>query len=51
MLLGVAEEIRDGKRPLHAEAIHKKRKHLYDWVDERIATMLDGIDEAKLAHP
>jgi hypothetical protein len=51
MLLGVAEEIRDGKRPLHAEAIHKKREHLYEWVDERIATMLDGIDEAKLAQP
>ena len=51
MLLDVAEQIRDGKRPLHAEAIAAKREHLYDWVDERIAIMLDTIDEAKLAYP
>eukprot|EP00547_Thalassionema_nitzschioides_P014715 CAMPEP_0194239812 /NCGR_PEP_ID=MMETSP0158-20130606/6168_1 /TAXON_ID=33649 /ORGANISM="Thalassionema nitzschioides, Strain L26-B" /LENGTH=177 /DNA_ID=CAMNT_0038974373 /DNA_START=142 /DNA_END=675 /DNA_ORIENTATION=+ len=36
--LKVAEEIRDGKRPLHQEAIASKRD-LYDWVENRIAVM------------
>lgn len=51
MLLNVAEQIRDGKRPLHAEAIAAKREHLYDWVDERIAIMLHTIDDTRLTYP
>jgi hypothetical protein len=35
----VAEEIRDGKRPIHAKAIAAKREALYDWVDERVKRM------------
>jgi len=35
----VAEEVRDGKRPIHAKAIEAKRAHLYDWIDERIEQM------------
>ena len=35
----VAEEVRDGKRPKHAERIERKRAELYDWVDERAARM------------
>ena len=39
----VAEEVRDGKRPKHAERIERKRAELYDWVDERAARMLSLI--------
>lgn len=46
MLLDVAEQIRDDKRPLHAEAIAAKREHLYDWVDERITIMLDTFHQS-----
>lgn len=35
----VAEEVRDGKRPVHAKAIEAKRAQLYDWIDERIQQM------------
>eukprot|EP00816_Leptocylindrus_hargravesii_P004794 CAMPEP_0196825804 /NCGR_PEP_ID=MMETSP1362-20130617/93265_1 /TAXON_ID=163516 /ORGANISM="Leptocylindrus danicus, Strain CCMP1856" /LENGTH=364 /DNA_ID=CAMNT_0042206295 /DNA_START=4875 /DNA_END=5969 /DNA_ORIENTATION=- len=41
MLLRVAEEVRDGKRPEHAKAIAAKREVLYDWVDERVGLMLE----------
>jgi len=41
MLLRVAEEVRDGKRPEHAKAISAKREVLYDWVDERVGLMLE----------
>jgi len=39
-LLSVAEEVRDGERPLHQKVIESKRASLYDWLDERINRML-----------
>ena len=41
-LLNVAEDVRDGKRPEHKEAIDAKRE-LYDWVEERVGVMVDNI--------
>lgn len=40
MFLRVAEDVKDGKRPAHSEAIESKREALYDWVQERTAVML-----------
>mmetsp|Transcript_7458 Transcript_7458/g.11279 ORF Transcript_7458/g.11279 Transcript_7458/m.11279 type:complete len:419 (-) Transcript_7458:27-1283(-) len=40
--LQVAEDVRDGRRPQHADAIAKKRGVLYDWVDERVQKMLSN---------
>ena len=40
MFLHVAEEVGDGKRPAHSEAIERKREVLYDWVEERTNAML-----------
>lgn len=40
MFLHVAEEVGDGKRPAHSEAIERKREELYDWVEERTNAML-----------
>jgi hypothetical protein len=42
MLLHVAEDVRDGKRPEHKEAIDANAD-FYKWVDERILVMLDGL--------
>jgi hypothetical protein len=41
-LLQVAEDVRDGKRPQHKEAIAEKRE-LYDWVEERIDVMMEKV--------
>ena len=41
-LLEVAEDVRDGRRPQHKQAIDSKRE-LYDWIDGRVDTMLDNI--------
>ena len=35
MILNIAEQVRDGKRPVHADLIASKREELYDWVEER----------------
>lgn len=40
MFLNVAEEVGDGKRPAHSEAIERKREELYDWIEERTNAML-----------
>jgi hypothetical protein len=40
MFLRVAEDVKDGNRPAHSEAIESKREALYDWVLERTAVML-----------
>jgi hypothetical protein len=42
MLLKVAEEVRDGKRPIHAEIIEAKAD-FYKWVNERTQFMLAEI--------
>jgi len=39
-LLQVTQDVKIGDRPAHAKAIEEKRESLYDWVDERIASML-----------
>ena len=41
-LLHVAEDVRDGKRPMHKEAIDAKRG-LYDWIEERASVMIDNL--------
>lgn len=43
-LLGVAEGVRDGKRPQHKRAIDDNRE-LYDWIDQRIEVMMDKVKE------
>lgn len=39
-LLEVAEDVREGRRPAHLEAIQAKRE-LYDWVEERVKVMFE----------
>jgi len=42
--LNVAEEVKDGSRPAHSEAIAMKREVLYDWVEERTKVLLGQSD-------
>ena len=42
-LLHVAEDVRDGKRPQHKEAIEQKQE-LYQWIDQRIAEMIRNVE-------
>jgi hypothetical protein len=42
MLLQVSEDVREGKRPVHADLIARKRQELYDWVEER-AVLISGM--------
>lgn len=41
-LLHVAEDVRDGKRPMHKEAIDAKRE-LYAWIEERAGVMIENL--------
>lgn len=41
-LLGVAEGVRDGTRPLHQEKIAENKK-LYDWIEERAKVMVEKV--------
>ncbi|KAG7360120.1 hypothetical protein IV203_035219 [Nitzschia inconspicua] len=43
-LMHVAEDIREGKRPQHKEAIDQKRE-MYDWIDQRISVMIQRLKE------
>lgn len=43
-LIGVAAEVRDGKRPEHEQAIRSKPE-LYKWVAERVTVMLEKVRE------
>lgn len=43
-LLNVAEDVRDGKRPEHKEAIDAKRD-LYDWIEERVGVMINNLEK------
>lgn len=36
----VAEDIRDGRRPKHNHAIQMKRAELYDWIDDRVLSLV-----------
>ena len=40
MFLKVADEVREGKRPVHSEVIERKRGLLYGWIEERTRVML-----------
>ena len=42
MILSIAEKVRDGERPAHAERIQAKRAELYDWMEER-ASLITGL--------
>jgi hypothetical protein len=46
-LLQVAEDVRDGQRPQHNEAIAGKRE-LYDWVENRIDLMIEKVKAASV---
>lgn len=41
-VLQVAEDVRDGKRPMHKEAIDAKPE-LYNWIEERASVMIDNL--------
>jgi hypothetical protein len=41
-ILRISEEVREGKRPAHAERIASKREELYDWVEER-SQLITGL--------
>jgi hypothetical protein len=43
-LMHVAEDVREGKRPQHMEAIDQKRD-LYEWIDQRISVMVEKVKE------
>ena len=43
MLLRVAEGVRDGARPAHAEAIAAKKESLYDWTRARARDMVKRV--------
>lgn len=40
MLLKIARDVQDGKRPDHEQAIERKRGSLYDWVDSRVKELM-----------
>jgi hypothetical protein len=42
-MLHVAEDVRDGKRQAHADAITEKKEFLYDWVEHRAQIMLSRM--------
>lgn len=42
-LFRLAEEVRDGKRPMHDKAI-TDRKELYDWVTERVNALTQKLE-------
>lgn len=44
-LLNVAEDVRDGKRPLHAHAVDAKRDLVYDFMERRIQVMLSAMKQ------
>jgi hypothetical protein len=46
MLLHVAEQVREGKRPEHAEAIANK-KELYEWIEKRVDVMFEKLEKEK----
>jgi hypothetical protein len=47
-MLQVAEDVRDGKRPQHAEAIQAKTD-LYDWVNDRVQVMFHKMEQREEA--
>ena len=49
MILKVSEEVREGKRPVHADLIASKREELYDWIEER-AQLITGMHPSQSSH-
>jgi hypothetical protein len=49
MILKVSEEVREGKRPVHAGLIASKREELYNWVEER-AQLITGMHPSQSSH-
>ncbi len=49
MLLKIARDVQNGKRPDHEQAIERKRDSLYDWVDSRIKDLLSFIQIGTLS--
>lgn len=43
-LLGVAEEVKEGKRSQHKAAI-ERNKELYDWIKQRVEAMMEKVKE------
>lgn len=43
ILLQIAQDVNDGKRPDHANAIERKKEELYDYVNSRVTQMLNAI--------
>ena len=46
MVLRISEEVREGKRPEHAELIASKGDEIYDWMEER-AALISGWNPKK----
>lgn len=49
MLLEVAEQVRDGKRPVHKAAIDAEPE-LYEWIESRVSSMLDKMNKEETVH-
>ena len=45
MMLNVAEEVRDGKRPEFTKVIAERREELYAWMEERASIVVNGPSE------
>ena len=41
IFIAVAEDVHAGRRPDHTAAIARRRDEIYDWIDERVNTLLD----------
>mmetsp|Transcript_27786 Transcript_27786/g.41204 ORF Transcript_27786/g.41204 Transcript_27786/m.41204 type:complete len:349 (-) Transcript_27786:1624-2670(-) len=51
MLLKIAQDVKDGKRPDHANAMIKKREELYDYIKGRVVAMLSTLKSAETITP
>ena len=49
MLLQIAQDVKDGKRPDHASAIERKKEELYDYINGRVDVMLSVIKNMDMA--
>eukprot|EP00934_Nitzschia_sp_Nitz4_P004433 Nitzschia sp. Nitz4//scaffold14_size191712//8120//21306//NITZ4_001700-RA/size191712-processed-gene-0.39-mRNA-1//-1//CDS//3329536858//4423//frame0 len=48
-ILDVADGVKHGKRPLHQKKI-EENKELYDWIEQRIAVMIEKVKEQSMKH-
>jgi len=47
MMLKIAQDVKDWKRPDHANAMIKKREELYDYIKGRVVAMLSTLKSAE----